>query len=84
MWTHAGVEPLRRQIARRSRMRLQFFSADIVVTTGAMEALNLCLRAVARAGDAIALESPTYFGVIEAVEALGMRCIEIPRIPGKG
>jgi DNA-binding transcriptional MocR family regulator len=65
-------------------MRLQFFSADIVVTTGAMEALNLCLRAVARAGDAIALESPTYFGVIEAVEALGMRCIEIPRIPGKG
>jgi DNA-binding transcriptional MocR family regulator len=80
-----GVEALRRQIARRSLgYGCNFSSADIVVTTGAMEALNLCLRAVARAGDAIALESPTYFGVIEAIEALGMRCIEIPTHPREG
>lgn len=80
-----GVEALRRQIARRSlEYGCNFSPADIVVTTGAMEALNLCLRAVARAGDAIALESPTYFGVIEAVEALGMRCIEIPTHPREG
>ncbi len=54
------------------------------MTTGAMEALNLCLRAAARAGDAIAIESPTYFGVIEAIESLGMRCIEIPTHPREG
>ncbi len=81
----AGVEVLRRQIARRSlEYGCSFSPEEIVVTTGAMEALNLCLRAVARAGDAIAIESPTYFGVIETVEALGMRCIELPTHPREG
>src|SRR5215470_10536481 len=80
-----GVEMLRRQIARRSlEYGCNFSPADIVVTTGAMEALNLCLRAVARTGDAIAVESPTYFGIIDAIDALGMRCIEIPTHPREG
>jgi DNA-binding transcriptional MocR family regulator len=80
-----GLEALRRQIARRSlAYGCNLSPAEIVVTTGAMEALNLCLRAAARAGDAIAIESPTYFGVIEAIESLGMRCIEIPTHPREG
>jgi len=80
-----GVETLRRQIARRSlEYGCNFSPADIVVTTGAMEALNLCLRAVARTGDAIAVESPTYFGIIDAIDALGMRCVEIPTHPREG
>ena len=49
-----------------------------------MEALNLTLRAVARAGDVIAVESPTYFGVLEAIQSLGMRAIEIPTHPSEG
>src|SRR5689334_23531355 len=63
-----GVEALRRQIARRSlAYGCNFSPSEIVVTSGAMEALNLSLRAVARAGDVIAVESPTYFGVLEAI-----------------
>lgn len=80
-----GVESLRRQIARRSlAYGCNLAPSEIVVTTGAMEALNLSLRAVARAGDVIAVESPTYFGVLEAIQSLGMRAIEIPTHPRKG
>ena len=80
-----GVEQLRRQIARRSlEYGCNFSPSEIVTTNGAMEALNLSLRAVARPGDVIALESPTYFGVLEAVQSLGMRAIEIPTHPSEG
>jgi len=80
-----GVEALRRQIARRSlEYGCNFSPAEIVTTNGAMEALNLSLRAVARPGDVIALESPTYFGVLEAIQSLGMRAIEIPTHPSEG
>jgi DNA-binding transcriptional MocR family regulator len=78
-----GNEPLRRQVARRS---LDFGCSlspdDIVTTCGAMEALNLCLRAVAEPGDTIAIESPTFYGILEA--SLGMRALEIPTHPREG
>src|SRR5579862_8079732 len=54
-----GLEALRRQIARRSLdFGCNFSAENILVTCGAMEALNLCLRAVAKPGDIIAIESP--------------------------
>lgn len=80
-----GHPELQRQIARRSidfGCRLQ--PAEIVVTNGAMEALNLALRAVAHAGDTIALESPTFFGLLQLVESLGMKAVEIPTHPRDG
>lgn len=80
-----GLEGLRRQVARRSlAYGCNFSPSEIVVTCGAMEALNLTLRAAARAGDVIAVESPTYFGVLEAIQSLGMRAIEIPTHPSEG
>ena len=42
-----------------------------------MEALHLCLRAVARSGDTIVVESPAYYGVLQLVESLGMRVLEV-------
>src|SRR5579863_1928251 len=80
-----GVEPLRHQVARRAlESGCNFSPSEIVVTCGAMEALNLGLRAVAQPGDVIATESPTYFGVLEAIQSLGMRVIEIPTHPREG
>lgn len=80
-----GSELLRRQIARRSLdFGCSFSAGDILITCGAMEALNLCLRAVAGPGDVIAIESPTYFGVLLAIEALGMKALEIPTHPRTG
>lgn len=80
-----GNEALRRQIARRAiGMGCRFGADDIVITDGCMEALNLCLRAVAKPGDTIAFESPTYYGLLQIVESLGMKALEIPTHPRDG
>lgn len=80
-----GNEALRRQIARRAiATGYRIGIDDIVITDGCMEALNLCLRAVAKPGDTIAFESPTYFGLLQIVESLGMKALEIPTHPRDG
>lgn len=74
-----GVPTLRRQLSKRSvAWGLSLHESEFVVTIGAMEAIHLALRAVAKAGDAVAVESPTYFGILQAIEQLGMRAIEVP------
>src|SRR6266699_2493974 len=74
-----GSLHLRQQIARRSlTFGCNFLPQDVTITCGAMEALNLCLRTIAKPGDVIATESPTYFNVLQAIESLGMKAIEIP------
>jgi DNA-binding transcriptional MocR family regulator len=78
-----GNEALRRQVARRSLDWGCSLSADDIVTScGTMEALNLCLRAVAKPGDTIAVESPTFYGILQA--SLGMKALEIPTHPRHG
>lgn len=80
-----GNEELRRQIARRAlEFGCNFSAKDIIITHGAMEALNLCIRAVAKPGDTIAVESPTYFGFLQIFESLGIKALEIPTHPRDG
>jgi DNA-binding transcriptional MocR family regulator len=80
-----GSWELRRQIARRYLRHGAHVSAEeIVITTGAMEALNLSLQTLARPGDAVAIESPTFYGCLQAIEALGLHAVEIPTNPRYG
>jgi DNA-binding transcriptional MocR family regulator len=80
-----GCTALRRQIARRAvEWGVASTPDEWITTVGAMEALHLCLRAVANAGDTIAVESPSYYGILQLVESLGMRALEIPANPGTG
>lgn len=77
--TPSGAEALRREIARRALDAGDPVTPDdIVVTCGCAEALSLCLRALTRPGDTVAVESPAYFGTLQAIEVLGLRAIEIP------
>jgi len=57
---------------------------DIVTTHGATEALFLALRAVTKEGDLVAVESPTYFGILNLVRDLGLQAIEIPVCQNSG
>jgi DNA-binding transcriptional MocR family regulator len=57
---------------------------EVVITSGAQEAMALCLRAVAQPGDTIALESPTYYGVLQLIEVLGLKALEISTDPREG
>ncbi|KAF1045014.1 aminotransferase-like domain-containing protein [Xylophilus sp.] len=57
---------------------------EVLATHGNSEAVNLALSAVAEPGDAIAGESPTFFGILQAIEAQGLRALEIPCSPHTG
>lgn len=80
-----GYRPLRHEIAKRSiDSGCRLSENEIVTTHGTMEALNLCLRAVAKAGDIVAIESPAFYGTLQIIESLGMKALEIPTDPRDG
>lgn len=80
-----GHRALRLQVARRAmEAGCTLAPDDIVTTNGATEALNLCLRAVTKPGDVVAIESPTFFGILHIIESLGLRVCEIPTSPRDG
>jgi DNA-binding transcriptional MocR family regulator len=80
-----GSIDLRREIARRYlRLGMTVGVEQIIVTAGALEALNLSLQAVTRPGDTIAIESPTFYGCLQAAERLGLHVVEIPTHPVEG
>ncbi|MFT6466652.1 PLP-dependent aminotransferase family protein [Halopseudomonas sp.] len=80
-----GYEPLRRQIAIRMRDAGAVVDpSEIVITNGCVEALQLCLRALTSPGDLIASESPSYYGLVQLCQLLGLKVIEIPTDPETG
>lgn len=56
----------------------------ILVTNGCMEAINLCLDAITKPGDLVAVESPTYHGLLQSLEQRGLKAIEIGMSPTEG
>jgi len=80
-----GLARLRRQIARRYLADgIAIDPDEIVITNGALEALNLCLAAVTRPGDAVLVESPCFYGALQALERQGLRAVEVPTHPRDG
>ncbi len=80
-----GLLALREQIARRLRVAgVRVHPDEIIVTNGCMEALLLCLRVLCRPGDTVAVESPSYYGVMQAIEQLGLNALELPTHPRHG
>ncbi len=80
-----GSPELRRQIARRmADAGCQVAPDEIVITSGCQEALILALRAVAGPGDVVAIESPSFYGLLQAIDSLGLKALEIPTDPATG
>jgi DNA-binding transcriptional MocR family regulator len=80
-----GSERLRMQIARRYiGIGIARHIDEIIVTDGGLEALNLCLAAVTRPGDLVAVETPGFYGALQAIERFDLRAIEIPVHPLTG
>ncbi len=76
---------LRTQVARHAvDGGCSLSPSEIVTTCGGTEALHLALSAVASPGDTIAIETPTYYGILQCIEALGMKALEIPTHPRDG
>lgn len=80
-----GSEELRRQIALRYVATGTLASAEeIIVTSGAMEALNLCLQVVTQPGDLVAIEAPAFYGCLQALERLQLKAVEVATHPRLG
>ncbi len=80
-----GNEELRKQIARQAfNWGGTITGDDVVVTAGAVEALSLCVKAVTNPGDAIAIESPTYYAIFQLMESYGLQVVEVPTDPRTG
>lgn len=74
-----GDETLRRKIAQRYLQQgIHISHHDIVVTSGALEALNLSLEAVTVPGDYVIIESPAFYGALQAIERLNLKPVEVP------
>jgi len=84
--TTLGEPTLRRQIAYHylDTIGAQVEPDNIAITNGGQEALLLALKAVASAGDVIAVETPTYHGLLELIDSLGMLAVEVETCPEEG
>jgi len=80
-----GDAALRRAIALRYLADgLSVPVDEIVVTNGALDALNLSLAAVTQPGDAVIVESPTFYAALQSLERNGLHAIEVATHPRVG
>jgi len=57
---------------------------EIIITTGCHEALSAALRAICQPGDIVAVDSPSFHGVMQALKGFGMKALELPTDPLTG
>ncbi|KGM56836.1 GntR family transcriptional regulator [Lysobacter arseniciresistens ZS79] len=80
-----GNAELRRQIALRYLLGGMQVDADgLVVTNGALEALNLAIGVVTAPGDAVLVESPCFYATLQILQRRNLRAIEVPTHPREG
>lgn len=80
-----GHADLRRQIALRYLAAgVRVHPDEIVVTNGALEALNLCLAAVTQPGDTVLIEAPTFYAALQSLEDRRLEAVEVPTHPREG
>ncbi|WP_019934108.1 PLP-dependent aminotransferase family protein [Oceanimonas smirnovii] len=74
-----GCAELRRAIARRYAARgMEVTPEEIVITSGALEALNLSLQTLTRPGDWVVVEAPAFYGALQAIERLQLKALAVP------
>ncbi|MBL0359109.1 MAG: PLP-dependent aminotransferase family protein [Chitinophagaceae bacterium] len=82
--TQGNIE-LRQQIAKLSlNWGGKIKPDDVIITTGCLEAVMMCLKSVTNYGDTVAVECPNYFGIYQTIENLGLKVVEIPSDPTEG
>jgi DNA-binding transcriptional MocR family regulator len=76
----SGAPMLREAIARHltERLNLPSRAAQVVVTTGGQQALDLLVRSEVLPGQPVAVEDPTFPGVLDALHRAGARVIGVP------
>lgn len=80
-----GNKDLRQIISKRyAAQGMNVHPDEIVITAGALEALNLSLQAVTKPGDWVVIESPTFYGALQSLQRLNLRALSISTHPRDG
>ncbi|MEM6161516.1 PLP-dependent aminotransferase family protein [Erwinia sp. P6884] len=80
-----GNEMLRKTLAQRYALQgVQVSPDEIVITNGAMEALNLSMQAVTEPGDWVIIENPCFYGALQVIERLKLKAVAIATDPQHG
>lgn len=83
--TLQGCLEVREQIAHLSLASgTSVHPDDVITTTGCQEALSISLKAITKPGDVVAVESPSFYGLMQILNALGLKALEIPTHPTDG
>jgi len=74
-----GEPELRVELARLAAGRgIAVAPDDLLVTSGVTQGISLAAQALAEPGDWIAVEQPTYLGVLHVAKAQGLRVAGVP------
>ena len=78
--TTEGYLPLRQKLAERMNVKcgIRASADEVLITTGAQQALDLTGKLLIDEGDTVLCESPTYVGAISALGVFNPRWVEIP------
>ncbi|TFH73587.1 PLP-dependent aminotransferase family protein [Gammaproteobacteria bacterium LSUCC0112] len=80
-----GAPELPAQIARRlAGHQCQVTQDEVLITNSCQEAMHIALKLLTQPGDTVAVESPTYYGLLQIIESLGLKALEIPTDPVTG
>ncbi|SMB97401.1 PLP-dependent aminotransferase family protein [Deinococcus hopiensis] len=71
-----GLDALRAWFARE--LGGEYRASDVLIVPGAQAGLSTSLRALLPAGAPLLVESPTYYGVLAAAQAVGARPVPVP------
>jgi GntR family transcriptional regulator/MocR family aminotransferase len=76
----AGYAPLREAIAEylRAARGVRCTAAQVMVTAGSQQALDLAARVLLDPGETVWVEDPGYLGARGAFRAAGLRCAPVP------
>src|SRR3954467_5219659 len=74
--TAEGLYPLREQIARKWRFAND--PEEIIVTSGARQAIDIVCRSLLEPGDVAVVETPTFIGLLSSLRSTGARVIGVP------
>ncbi|MGV2288008.1 PLP-dependent aminotransferase family protein [Trinickia sp. YCB016] len=77
-----GFAPLRERIAEQlDRHGLPVDVSNVLLTQGATQALDLIVRTLLRAGDAVIVEDPGYCNLLQILKLAGLVVHGVPRTP---
>jgi len=77
--SYQGEILLRQDIAQRLQIHgISITPDEILITNGAQQAIELIFKLLAKPGEYVAIESPTYANVIPLIRHHGLNILEVP------